>query len=138
MIGASLATMAMMQLILLGNDAFRVTRSAADLAAALQAETQPPYDAAAPVYQLGFHDQTLPFYLRRPTTLVDYRDEFSLGLDAEPQKAIPTVDAWVAQWQRLPQGYAVVGGDTLAAITAQGVPFRVVARDPRRLLVARR
>ena len=34
------------------------------------------------------YDQTLPFYLGRTTTLVDYRDELGLGLDAEPEKGI--------------------------------------------------
>ncbi len=30
------------------------------------------------------YDQTIPFYLGRTTTLVGYRDELALGIDAEP------------------------------------------------------
>ena len=75
--------------------------------------------------------------LERTTTLVAFRDELSLGLDAEPQKGIAHQDDWIAAWQRLPQAYARLGEDTLAKITARGVPYRVVARDPRRVLIAR-
>ena len=119
------------------NDAFRVTRSAADLVTVLENETSPPYDHSAPVFQIGMYDQTLPYYLRRTSTLVAYRDELSLGLDAEPQKGIPREDDWVAVWRSLPQGYALLGQDTLDKLAARGLPYRVVARDPRRVLIAR-
>jgi len=137
-IGVSLATMAMLQLLLAGNDAFRVTRSAVDAVRVLRSEAQPPFDPAAPVFQVGIYDQTLPFYLGRPTTLVAFRDEFALGIDAEPQKAIPHLGDWLAQWAGLAQGYALVGHDTLDQMTAHGATFRVVMRDARRALIARR
>jgi len=136
-IGLSLATMVTLQLIFSANDAFRVTRSAADLVTVLENETSPPYDHSAPVFQIGMYDQTLPYYLRRTSTLVAYRDELSLGLDAEPQKGIPREDDWVAVWRSLPQGYALLGQDTLDKLAARGLPYRVVARDPRRVLIAR-
>jgi 4-amino-4-deoxy-L-arabinose transferase-like glycosyltransferase len=137
-VGVSLATMVTMQLLLCGNDAFRATRSAADLVTILENETQPPFDADAPVFQVGLYDQTLPFYLRRTTTLVHYRDELGLGLDAEPAKGIPRDADWIAQWQSLAQGYALIGPDTMAALSKLDVPFRIIARDPRRILIARR
>jgi 4-amino-4-deoxy-L-arabinose transferase-like glycosyltransferase len=134
----SLATMVTIQLVFRGNDAFSVTRSAADLVTALHNEKAPPFDPGAPVFQVGIYDQTLPYYLQRTTTLVNYRDEMSLGLDAEPEKAIAREDDWMARWRTLPQGYALVGTETLTALTSGDVPFRVVARDPRRVLIARR
>ena len=120
------------------SDAFRATRSAAGIAAVLVAETNPGYDAAAPVFQVRMYDQTLPFYLRRTTTLVDYRDELALGLDAEPERGIAKVQDWIGRWQSLPQGYALMAAETLAELEHANVPLRVVARDPRRVLVARR
>ncbi len=137
-IGISLATMVTIQLIFCANDAFRVTRSAADLVTVLQNERTPPFDANAPVFQVGLYDQTLPFYLQRTTTLVNYRDELGLGLDAEPTKGIAREADWIPQWQSLPQAYALVGVDTLETLQRLDVPLRVVARDPRRILIARR
>lgn len=134
----SLATMAMMQVIYFGSDVFRATRSAADLVATLERASDPPYDPRAPFFQVRMYDQTLPFYLRRTTTLVAYRDEMALGLDAEPQLGIAAEPAWVEQWRALPQGYALMAPETLRAYAAAGVPMRVVATDTRRVLVARR
>ena len=136
-IGIAFATIAMLQVAFAGVDAFRVTRSAADLVTALQNETRPPYDPDAPVYSVGMYDQTFPYYLRRPVTLVAYRDELALGLDAEPQKGIAREDDWIAVWRALPQGYAILQHDEYAKLAAGGLPHRVVARDPRRVLVAR-
>ncbi|MET0733993.1 MAG: glycosyltransferase family 39 protein [Casimicrobiaceae bacterium] len=136
-IGLSLATIVAMQLIFSANDAFRATRSAADVVTALENETAPPYDAAAPVFQIGMYDQTFPFYLQRTVTLVAFRDEFALGLDAEPRKGIAHEEDWIPLWRSLPQAYALLGQDTLDRLAKQGVPHRVVARDSRRVLIAR-
>jgi len=84
------------------------------------------------------YDQTLPFYLCRTTTLVEYRDELGPGLDAEPGRGIARVADWVPRWQALSQGYALMSPDTYDALKAAGVPMRVVATDARRVLVARR
>ena len=125
------------QAALIGSDTFRATRSAADLVTALQS-AEPPYDAAAPFFQIEMYDQTLPFYLRRTTTLVNYRDELSLGLDAEPERGIATIRDWRPRWESASQAYAVMAPETFDRLTAMGVPLRVVARDTRRVLVARR
>ena len=83
------------------------------------------------------YDQTVPFYLGRPTRVVEHRDELSLGIDAEPQKQVPTVAAWIAEWQALPKGYALMDRDLETPLAAQGVPMRVLARDARRAVVSR-
>ncbi len=133
----TLATLFATQLAFVGDDAFRTTRSAADVVTALE-RAAPPYDPSAPFYQVEMYDQTLPFYLKRTTTLVDYRDELALGLDAEPERGIATLADWEARWRLLPQAYALMTPDTFDKVARMGVPLRVVARDPRRVLVARR
>jgi 4-amino-4-deoxy-L-arabinose transferase-like glycosyltransferase len=132
----TLATLFATQLAFVGDDAFRTTRSAADVVTALE-QSLPPYDPDAPFYQVEMYDQTLPFYLKRTTTLVDYRDELALGLDAEPERGIATLANWEARWRVLPQAYALMTPDTFDKVARMGVPLRVVARDPRRVLVAR-
>ncbi len=84
------------------------------------------------------YDQTLPFYLERTTTLVEYRDELGPGLDAEPDRGIAREADWIARWRSLPQAYALMAPDTHAEFAAAGVPMRVIASDARRVLVARR
>jgi 4-amino-4-deoxy-L-arabinose transferase-like glycosyltransferase len=134
----SLGTAAGLQLGVVGYDAFRATRSAYDLVRAVEAANGGPLDPGAPVYQVRTYDQTLPFYLGRTTTLVAYRDEMALGLDSEPTRGFATEAAWIPVWDSLPQGYAMLKLDDYAALAAQSVPMREVARDLRRIFVARR
>ncbi len=134
----ALGSMAGMQIGIIGYDAFRATRSAYDLVQTAVATDGGPRDLAVPVYQVRTYDQTLPYYLGRTTTLVAYRDEMALGLDVEPERGIATEAAWITAWNALPQGYALLKLDDHAALAAQSVPMRVIARDPRRVFVARR
>jgi hypothetical protein len=134
----SLCTILAMQAAFTGSDVFRATRSSADLVTTLENSDDPPYDANAPFFQVRMYDQTLPFYLDRTTTLVEYRDELGPGLDIEPERAIAHEADWIARWQSLAQGYALMAPETRASLAAAGVPMRVVASDARRVLVARR
>jgi 4-amino-4-deoxy-L-arabinose transferase-like glycosyltransferase len=134
----ALATLVAMQAAFTGSDVFRATRSAADLVTALENEANPPYDPTAPFFQVRMYDQTLPFYLERTTTLVEYRDELGPGLDAEPGRGIAHLADWVDQWRALAQGYALLDPPLSARLAAQGVPMRVVAQSPRYVVVARR
>jgi hypothetical protein len=120
-----------------GFDAFRGTRSAYDLLARAQAG-HGPLSADLPFYQVRMYDQTAPFYLRRTTTLVDFRDELALGIDAEPHRTYATVAAWLPAWSALDQGYALMPPAEAARLAALGVPLRELARDSRRVLVSRR
>jgi len=134
----AISTMLSMQAFFKGSDVFRATRSAADLVTVLENASDPPYDRNAPFYQVRMYDQTLPFYLRRTTTLVAYRDEMGMGLDIQPELAIPKVADWISRWEALPQGYALMSPETRAMLVKEGVPMRVVASDSRRVLVERR
>jgi hypothetical protein len=134
----ALTTMLAAQLLLAGSDVFRATRSTADLAAQIRKLDDPRYDPSAPFYQVGMYDQTLPFYLARTTTLVAFRDELALGLDAEPAKGIAHEDDWIARWTSLPQGYAVMAPSTLARFAQEDLRYRELARDARRVVISRR
>ncbi len=83
------------------------------------------------------HDHTVPFYLGRATRGVAFRHELSLGIDAEPAKQIPTIEAWVDEWRGLAQGYAMLVPEMHARLAAEGVPMRELARDPRNVVVSR-
>jgi 4-amino-4-deoxy-L-arabinose transferase-like glycosyltransferase len=129
------ASLGALQIGVAGFDAFSPMRStSAILRAAQQAA---PFAAGAPFYQVEMHDQTVPFYLGRATRGVAFRQELSLGIDAEPSKQIPTVEAWVGEWRALAQGYAILGPALQARLAAEGVPMRELARDPRRVVVSR-
>lgn len=104
-----------------------------------QAEaTAGPFERDAPFYSVWMYDQTLPFYLQRPATLVYYVDEFALGQTAEPWKSIADLEDWKARWLVLAQGYAMMSVANYARFSQEGLPMRLLARDPRRVIVSRR
>jgi 4-amino-4-deoxy-L-arabinose transferase-like glycosyltransferase len=132
----ALSTLGAVDLAVAGFDVFSPTRSTSAILRAAQAAA--PFTPGAPVYQIGMYDQTLDFYLGRTTTLVAFRDELALGIDAEPDKQIPTIAGWASQWQALAQGYAMVSPPEYARLAAEGMPMHVLARDTRRVIVSRR
>ena len=134
----SLSTLVGFQVAILGHDVFRPTRSAYGIVSDAENANGGRFDANAPVFQLRMHDQTFPFYLARTTIPVAFRDELGPGLDAEPDKGILWEAVWVEKWRALPQGYALMQTSTYDELARAGLPMRVLARDPRRVLVARR
>jgi hypothetical protein len=130
------STLGTLQIAVAGFDAFSPMRSTSAILRAAQSAA--PLAADAPFYQVAMYDQTVPFYLRRTTRLVAFRDELSLGIDAEPEKHVPTLDLWIAEWTALADGYALMPPDQYTSLAARGVPMRELARDPRRVVVSRR
>jgi hypothetical protein len=137
----SLSTLAATQLIVGGLDSFRTTRSAYDIlrhAAAAAGDPAALSKPDVPFFQVHMYDQTVPFYLARTTTVVNFGDELSLGIAAEPERAIATEAEWIPVWTSLPAGYAVLPPKDYELLSAQQVPMRVLARDTRRVIVGRR
>ena len=91
-----------------------------------------------PIFSVATYDQGLPFYWRRTLTLVAYRGELDFGLQRNEQAGIRTVPEFVARWQGLAEGYAVMEVGLFDELRRQGVPLHEVARDVRRVLAARR
>jgi 4-amino-4-deoxy-L-arabinose transferase-like glycosyltransferase len=118
---------------LLGHEALGRWNSAHYIAEEVRHELKPD----APFYSVGTYDQTLPFYLQRTVTLVDYADEFEFGLAQEPQRRISTMDDFKKRWREDPMAYALMGEETWRRLQAEGLPMRVLARDMRRIIVAK-
>jgi 4-amino-4-deoxy-L-arabinose transferase-like glycosyltransferase len=104
-----------------------------DLALAMKPSIGPD----TPIYSVGTFENTLDFYLRRTVTLVAFRDELDFGLAQEPALGIPTFQAFIDRWNADRAPLAVMGEDVFAKLSAADVPMRVVARDGRRVVVAK-
>ncbi len=87
------------------------------------------------VYSVMHYEQTVPFYIGRTVTLVDYRDEFDTGIRSEPQKVIERIARFPAEWQRPGDAMAIMQPDLLEKFRAQGLPMQVLHQDPKRVLV---
>ena len=99
---------------------------------------EPTMRADTPIFSVGTYDQTIPFYLARTVTLVDYRDEMDMGLKIEPHKYGGSGQELLQRWPSLPLAYAVLDLGGIEQWRAAGVPFREVTRNGRRVVVANR
>ncbi len=97
--------------------------SAKDMAARIEREGS----ASTPVFSVQNYQQSLPFYLKRTVTLVDYRDEFALGLRQAPALGIASLADFGLVWRSLGEGLALMPPGTRAHLADQGVPMREVA-----------
>lgn len=117
--------------VLLGHEQLGRSNSAHYIAG----QVAPMMTAGVPFYSVRMYEQTLPFYLRRTVTLVEYRDEMGFGLDQEPGKDIATVEAFVRRWRSDQDAFAVMHRNTYQQLVNGGLPMRIVAEDPRRIIV---
>jgi hypothetical protein len=126
------------ELLLTGFEPIGQVRAGAPLLPALKAAGAA--NPATRVYSVGIYEQSLTFYLGRPVTLVDYTDEFTFGLEQQPQLAIPTIPAFLERWRQEAaagvKSVAIVRPEFVAEFRRQGVPLRVVAGDARRTVIA--
>lgn len=100
-------------------------------AKALAAQAAPRLRPDVPFYSLLHYEQTLPFYLERTLTLVQYQDEMAFGLKQEPQKWIPTLEEFKQRWRTGPHAYAVMTVDEFKKFVAEGLPMQEIARSLR-------
>jgi 4-amino-4-deoxy-L-arabinose transferase-like glycosyltransferase len=113
--------------------------SAKDVALVLQsAADREGNPAHVPIFSVHSYEQSLPFYLRRPVVLVDYRGELDFGLTHYPQRGIPTLGQFAGVWLPLTEGFAVMPPNTRDQLAGLGVPMREIARFPELVIISRR
>jgi len=91
-----------------------------------------------PFYSVASFDQSVPFYLGRPVTLVGYKDELAPGIAAEPGKYVGSVEEFLGRWDGHGEAFAIMTPHLYEKLRQQGLPGRVLARDTHRIIVARR
>ena len=87
------------------------------------------------LYSVSHYDQTLPFYLGRTLTLVNYVDEFETGQKAEPSCCIARLEDFPVAWLRPGDALAIMQPGAYEKLKALGLPMQVLHDDPRRVLV---
>ena len=105
-------------------------------AAALITSLEPKPPATAPVYAVDIYDHSLPWYLRRPVTMVAYRDELGVAIDWDRALFVPDLASFELRWREHKEAYAFVGVGAFKELAAR-VPVREIARDVRYVFVAK-
>ena len=114
-----------------GHNTFAPTMSSYDIAQ----KVRPLLTPGVPFYSVRTYDQTLPFYLNRTLTLVDYRDELDYGLKQQPELAIDSMDDFRSRWAADQQAFALMTPANHETLRGQGLPMEIVFNDGKRMVV---
>ena len=121
------------QLVLSGHESLSRANSAYHIAQKIKPELKP----GMPFYSVNTYDQSLQFYLQRSTTMVVYKDELGFGIEQEPRKFIRDFPLFEKTWNAEREALALMSPDAYEMFRARGLPMRLIARDTRRIIVAR-
>ncbi len=119
------------QLTLTGHDNLSPASSTYHLVEQIRPQLRPD----APFYSISIYDQTLPFYIGRNVTLVEYTGELSFGIDTEPGSFMRTYGEFEKRWAADKFAMAIMHPGTLVYFEAHKVPHEIIARDTRRVIV---
>ncbi|MBI5917933.1 MAG: glycosyltransferase family 39 protein [Nitrosomonadales bacterium] len=129
-IGTLLAT----QIVICGHNTVARERSSVHIADAIRAEVKPD----VPFYSVLMYEQTLPFYLKRTFTLVQYQDEMAFGILQEPQRWIPTIEQFAPIWRDKGEALAIMPAYLYPQLQQRGLPMRVIFEDYQFVVVSRK
>jgi 4-amino-4-deoxy-L-arabinose transferase-like glycosyltransferase len=89
-----------------------------------------------PFYFVETFDHTLLFYLQRRVTMVSVMDELADPIKRAPRDFLPDAAAFARAWEADGDAFAMFNiNDLPAFLEAHPVPMRVIAADPRRVIV---
>ncbi len=123
------------QLLISGHDRLSPSTSVYHLVRSIQPQLERDLRPEVPFYSVEVLEQTLNFYIRRPTTMVNFRDELEFGLAQEPQKWIPTLAQFEDRWRTDPVAFAIMRPHTWQHLHERGLPMVVLAQNARRIIV---
>ncbi len=119
------------QIGLSGYETVARERSAKHIAEAIRAEVKP----GIPFYSVLTYEQTLPFYLKRTFTLVQYQDEMAFGIQQEPQRWIPTVEEFAKAWAAQPEALAIFPVYAYAQVRQLGLEMKIIFEDTQHIVI---
>lgn len=128
---AAFAGLVTTQLAVTSEDALSPAHSTYHLVKKLPQDITP----TTPFYSIGSYEQTLPFYLKRTITLVEYQDEMAFGLQHEPKLWIPTIREFTPIWNTHGYALAVMGPEMYEQLEKSGLLMQLIARDTERVFV---
>jgi 4-amino-4-deoxy-L-arabinose transferase-like glycosyltransferase len=134
---AAVGSMLAIQLVLSGTHAIDEHYSSERLIEAITGDHL-QFPRNPPFYSVAGYDQSVPFYLGRPVTLVAHKDELAPGIAAEPGKYVGSVDEFLKLWNADGEAFAIMAPHVYDKLKGDGLPGYVLARDARWIIVARR
>ena len=98
---------------------------------------RPYVKADEPFYSVDTYEQTLPFYLKRTFTLVQFQDEMAFGIMQEPQRWIPDISSFAKVWQAQPAALAIMPVETYTRLKQLDFAMKIIYEDAQYIVVSK-
>ncbi|HMC13604.1 MAG TPA: phospholipid carrier-dependent glycosyltransferase, partial [Gallionellaceae bacterium] len=99
---------------------------------------RPQVKADEPFYSVQMYEQTLPFYLKRTFTLVEFRDEMDFGIQQEPQRWIADLPGFATAWKKDAEALAIFPVSSYPQVQQLGIEMSEIYRDHQYIVVSKR
>jgi 4-amino-4-deoxy-L-arabinose transferase-like glycosyltransferase len=120
------------QLALSGHESLAPSLSAYHIAQKIRDQLKPDI----PFYFVETFDHTALFYLGRKITMVAVMDELADPIGRAPRDFLPDAAAFARAWEADRDAFAMFNANDLPGfLKAHPLPMRIVAEDPRRVIV---
>ncbi len=130
--GSGLLTLLAIQMLSWGFQALSPIKSSRLMADAIR----PYLQADTKIYSVEiYYPQSLPFYLKRTITLVNYRGEMAMGIEQEPQRWIKNTKIFKQQWRATHHAVAVMSQDLYKKFKQQALPMQPIYETPKLIAV---
>jgi 4-amino-4-deoxy-L-arabinose transferase-like glycosyltransferase len=129
----ALSSLIGVQIVLSGHNTVARWRSSYHIAESIRSYVKPDI----PLYSVGTYEQTLPFYLKRTFTLVDYQNEMAFGIMQEPQRWIPDIASFANIWDKQPAALAIMPVELYPQLTQQGLAMKIIFEDTQHIVVVK-
>jgi 4-amino-4-deoxy-L-arabinose transferase-like glycosyltransferase len=106
-------------------------RSAYHIAEAIMPYVKPDI----PFYSILYYEQTLPFYIKRTFTLVQYQDEMDFGIKQEPEKWVPDLATFAERWKNDKEALAIVETRHYPKVQQFKLPMTEIFHDQQYVVV---
>jgi 4-amino-4-deoxy-L-arabinose transferase-like glycosyltransferase len=129
----AISTLLAAQLGASGYNTIAKERSAYYIANAIR----PYVKADEPFYSVDTYEQTLPFYLKRTFTLVQFQDEMAFGIVQEPQRYIPDYTSFAKVWQAQAAALAIMPVNTYTLLKQLDFAMKIIYQDTQYIVVSK-
>lgn len=124
------------QVIFIGHDQWGKYSAGVYHLPAIEAELE----ADTPIFAVGHYEQSLPYYLKRTTILVEHPDEMQFGVGIQPELWIEKRSDFIAQWRQRhadkKKAVAFLSPSMYEDLKKVNLPMRVIGEDPKRIIIA--
>lgn len=125
MLALAFGALVAIQLAASGYNTVARERSGYYIAEAIRPHVKP----GVPFYSVEMYEQTLPFYLKRTFTLVEFKDELEFGIGQEPKQWIPDLVHFAAAWKQDAEAMAIIPVYFEPQVKQLGIEMKEIYRD---------